>query len=221
MATSRRAGTAAALLCAALLAVGAPAVAGAAAAPLATTLTGTYQLYCPDPVETPIVLHVRATAAMSPAAPAPGRHFLVSGFQTEVTFPQALAPALAKMSPITGNVRGTVLLVGATPARHPVAEPFVAAVPTSVPPGGFHFLVPTHPASLGDFTATSASTIVEEASRFQLTLVVGSGAQADKRVLACTAFANGTADFEPSQPWVGTKEPPISDAITPVIAVGR
>ncbi len=75
--------------------------------------------------------------------------------------------------------------------------------------------------SLGSFTATSGAIAVEEASSFRLTLQVGEGDLAQTRVLACTAFANNTADFEPTQPWVGTKEPPPADAITPVIALGR
>jgi len=94
------------------------------------TLTGTYQLYCPDPVETPIVLHVRTRAVISPVKPAQGRHFQVAGFQTEVTFPQGLASALSQMSPITGggvlrrdhpgisSGRG-VQLLGARPRRQP------------------------------------------------------------------------------------------------------
>jgi hypothetical protein len=184
-------------------------------------LTGAYQLYCPDPVETPIVLHVRATATISPARPAPGHSFRVSGFQTEVTFPQGVAPALAQMSPISGNVHGAVLLVGATPHRRAVAERFVATVPASAPATGFKFVVPVRPAGLGTFTATSRAVAVEEASRLVLTLEVGRGSQAQTRVLTCTAFANTTADFEPASPWVGTKEPPFTDAITPVIALGR
>ncbi len=184
-------------------------------------LTGPYQLYCPDPVETPIVLHVRARATILPAEPVPGRHFLVSGFQAEVTFPQGVASALAQMSPITGNVRGTVLLVGATPARRTVAESFVARIPASVPAAGFNFWVPPRAVSLGSFTAASGAIAVQEASSFRLTLQVGEGDLAQTRVLGCTAFANNTADFEPTQPWVGTKEPPLADAITPVIALGR
>jgi len=62
---------------------------------------------------------------------------------------------------------------------------------------------------------------VEETSRFRLSLTVGRGSKSQTRVLACTAFANATKDFEPAQPWVGTKEPPFADAITPVIALGR
>ena len=49
---------------------------------------------------------------------------------------------------------------------------------------------------------------------------VGKGTQAETRVLTCEAFANNTRDFEPAQPWVGTKEPPLAEAITPVIALG-
>jgi hypothetical protein len=189
--------------------------------PVPRALTGAYQLYCPDPVETPIVLHVRARATILPADPVPGRHFVVSGFQTEVTFPQGVASALAQMSPITGNVKGTVLMVGAIPARHTVAESFVATIPASVPAAGFNFWVPARAVSLGSFTATSGAIAVEETSSFRLTLHVGDGDQAQTRVLACTAFANNTADFEPTHPWVGTKEPPLADAITPVIALGR
>jgi len=184
-------------------------------------LTGAYQLYCPDPVETPIVLHVRARATISSDAPAPGHRFVVSGFQTEVTFPQGVASALAQMSPITGSVRGTVRLVGATPTTEHVAESFVANIPAAVPAAGFNFWVPAGPVSLGAFTANSGSIAVEEASRFRLTLEVGQGSQAQTRILACTAFANDTRDFQPAQPWVGTREPPFADAITPVIALAR
>ena len=177
-----------------LLVLGAIAVStSAATAPMSVPRapTGTYQLYCPDPVETPIVLHVRAKATISPDDPALGSHFLVSGFQTKVTFPQGVASALAQMSPITGNVKGTVLLVGATPYRRAVRESFVASIPASVPTAGFNFWVPARAVSLGTFTASSEAIAVEEASRFQLTLEVG------------------------------TKEPPLADAITPGIALGR
>ena len=207
-----------------LLAPGALAVpASAAPAPILAprSLTGAYQLFCPDPVETPIVLHVRATATISPPHPDRGHHFLVSGFQTEVTFPRGVASALAQMSPIAGNVKGTVLLVGATPRSRAVAEPFVATVPASVPATGFKFFVPVHATGLGAFTATSQTIAVEEASRFVLTLEVGQGGQAQTRVLTCTAFANATPDFDRAHPWVGTKEPPLADAITPVIALGH
>jgi hypothetical protein len=184
-------------------------------------LTGRYQLYCPDPVETPIVLHVRATARIIPVKPASKHRFEVSGFQTEVTFPQGVASALAQMSPITGKVTGTVFVVGATPRNRPVAESFVAVIPRSVPAAGFNFWVPARGADLGTFTASSSTAVVQEASRFRLSLTVGRGRNAQTRVLACTAFADATRDFQPSQPWVGTKEPPFSDAITPVIALGR
>ncbi|MGD0983996.1 MAG: hypothetical protein ABSA65_09285 [Acidimicrobiales bacterium] len=211
-------------LFATLLVVGTLVVAGSGAtAPgsVPRVLTGAYQLYCPDPVETPIVLHARSSATVSPAGPAPGDHFRVSGFRTEVTFPQGVASALADMSPITGNVRATVLLLGATPGTHAVAESFVARIPASVPAAGFNFWVPARAVGLGTFTARTRAIAVEEASRFRLTLEVGQGSQAQTRVLACTAFANSTKDFEPAQPWVGTKEPPFADAITPVIALAR
>jgi hypothetical protein len=184
-------------------------------------LTGEYQLYCPDPVETPIVLHVRAKVSIVPIKPAPNRHFLVSGFQTEVTFPQGLASALAQMSPITGKVTGAVLVVGASPQSRAVAESFIATIPASVPATGFNFFVPARSATLGTFSASAKAIAVEEASKFRLTLTVGRGAQAETRVLACVAFANDTRDFEPAQPWVGTKEPPLTDSITPVIALER
>ena len=221
----RRAGVlAATFIPGTLVVVGALAVSGSGATSprsVPRVLTGAYQLYCPDPVETPIVLHVRAKATISPDAPAQGHRFEVSGFQTEVTFPQGIASALAQMSPIKGNVRGTVRLVGASPTTQPVAEPFVANIPAAVPAAGFNFWVPARPVSLGAFTANTQSLAVEEASRFRLTLEVGQGSQAQTRILACTAFANDTRDFQPSQPWVGTKEPPFADAITPVIALGR
>jgi len=183
-------------------------------------VTGEYQLYCPDPVETPIVLHVRAVATIAPAAPHPKGQFKVSGFKTEVTFPQGVASALAQMSPIWGSVTGTVLLVGASPHQRPVAESFVAVIPAKVPAAGFNFWVPKAGANLGTYAASSKLIAVEEASRFTLTLTVGRGSGAQTRVLSCTAFANNTPDFEPSQPWVGTKEPPFADSIVPIIARG-
>jgi len=221
MARRRSAGV---IIAGTLLVMGALGISGsgatfAASAPKA--LTGEYQLYCPDPVETPIVLHARATATISPNAPALGRDFTVSGFQTEVTFPQGVASALAQMSPIKGNVKGTVLLVGAGPRTHLVDESFVADIPAAVPATGFNFWVPVRAVSLGEFTAGSRAIAVEEASRFRLTLEVGKGSQAQTRILACTAFANDTQDFVPDQPWVGTKEPPFARAITPVIALAR
>ncbi len=204
-----------------LLAVTPPASSSAASRSKEKALTGRYQLYCPDPVETPIVLHAKATARIAPAAPAPGRRFAVSGFQTVVTFPEGVASALAQMSPIVGKVTGTVLVVGATPRSLSFVESFVATIPRSVPASGFNFSVPLHPAGLGAFTARSRTLAVEEASRFILTLTVGHGKGADTRVLTCTAFPNATRDFELAQPWVGTKEPPLAQAITPVIALGR
>jgi hypothetical protein len=122
------------------------------------------------------------------------------------------------MSPISGNVKGTVLLMGAAPRSRSVAESFVATVPASVPATGFKFWVPARAAQLGTFSATSPAITVEEASRFVLALEVGRGSQAQTRVLTCTAFVNTTPDFERATPWVGTKEPPLTDAITPVIA---
>ncbi|MGA3215670.1 MAG: hypothetical protein ABSD97_08280 [Acidimicrobiales bacterium] len=223
MQTRRRSATAAVVCLSGLLVLGAIALPVSASAPASKqpTLTGRYQLYCPDPVETPIVLHVWARATITPVKASPGTRFVVAGFQTEVIFPQGVASALAQMSPIWGNVTGTVLVVGATPATRAVAESFVASIPASVPAAGFNFWVPAHAVRLGTFTARAATIAVEEASRFRLTLTVGRGAQADTRVLACTAFANSTRDFDPAQPWVGTKEPPPADAITPVIALGH
>jgi hypothetical protein len=90
-----------------------------------------------------------------------------------------------------------------------------------VPAAGFNFWVPARAVGLGTFTAASKAIAVEEASGFALTLEVGQGGQAQTRVLACRTFANATPDFVPAQPWVGTKEPPLADAITPVIALGR
>ena len=95
-----------------------------------TSPTGAYQLYCPDPVETPIVLHVRAKAVISPANPALGNQFHVSKFQTDVTFPQGIASALAAMSPITGKVTGTACPArGARAARRARGPPRRPGVP--------------------------------------------------------------------------------------------
>ena len=112
-------------------------------------VTGEYQLYCPDPVETPIVLHVRAVATIAPAAPHPKGQFAVSGFKTEVTFPQGVASALAQMSPIWGSVTGTVLLVGANPHAETRGRVVRRRHPGQGSAAGFNFWVPKAGANLG------------------------------------------------------------------------
>jgi len=190
-------------------------------APVTKGLTGAYQLYCPDPVETPIVLHARTTATVTPSDPPLGHEFSVSGFRTEVVFPHGVVSALHQMSPIRGSVIGTLVVTGAHPARRKIDEAFVATVPAALP-GAFNLWVPSHAASFGTYTATSATAlVVEAASHFTLTLTVGMGSQSQTRVLQCTAFANNTPDFEQAQPWVGTQEPPQADSIMPVLAMSR
>ena len=82
--------------------------------------------------------------------------------------------------------------------------------------------MPARAVSLGSFTATSGAIAVEEASGFRLTLQVGEGdLSRNFRVLGLHGFRQQHGELEPTQPWVGTREPPPADAITPVIALGR
>ena len=153
---------------------------------------------CPD-----AALAVRPPGPALPgrSSPAPGRHFLVSGFQTEVTFPQGVASALAQMSPITGKVTGTVRLVGAIPDSRAVAESFVATIPASVPAAGFNFWVPARAVGLGTFTAASKAIAVEEASGFHLTLGIGQRLRGicTKRTVAALKARGGISRRSPQQ----------------------
>ena len=152
---------------------------------------------CPD-----AALAVRPPGPALPgrSSPAPGRHFLVSGFQTEVTFPKGVASAVAQMSPITGKVTATVRLVGAIPDSRAVAESFVATIPASVPAAGFNFWVPARAVGLGIFTAASKAIAVEEASRFRLTLGIGQrGRGACTKRTVCAQNSRGISRRSPQQ----------------------
>jgi hypothetical protein len=186
-----------------------------------TALTGPYQLYCPATILGAVVLHSLSKATISPQTTAAGRAFRLVGVQVRVTFPQAFASEMSTLGPITGKAVATLKLSGATPSAQAQTAGFDVTFPKPAPPAGVVVGVPAKPSSYGPFTATSGSVVVEMGSSIAMTLAVKPGGKALKVALACTAFPDGTADFNPAMPWEGTKEPPLSKAISPVIALSK
>lgn len=184
------------------------------------SLTGAYQLYCPNaPVLGDVVLNgVTTTASLSPANPNSDTSFQVTNYQSTVTLPAALATeASAVSTSLTGSAQGQLDLSDATPTTMSTGTLDFSADLSNIPSTGVPMYVPSTPGTLGPFTAGSGGDIVvEEDSSLSLTLVVAGTPLS----LTCTAFPNNTPDFDTSNGYAGTGEPPMSEAIDPIIAVG-
>jgi hypothetical protein len=181
----------------------------------ATTLTGAYELYCPGtPVGNIALNDAMTTATLSPAAPTAGQSFSITGYQTMVNLPASLATAAAALSPgqpLTGSATTQILASGATPASTPEGPTnFSAPLPTPIPADGVSLSVPTTPATVPGFTATSANITIQEGSSASLSLIVSGAPLA----LTCTAYPNDTV------PTSGiTTVTPTAASIAPIIAV--
>ena len=181
----------------------------------ASTLTGPYELYCPGtPVGNIVLNDVETVGTITPAAPNTGDTFNLSGYQTSVTLPAALASAAAAVSPgqpLAGSATGKVDVAGASPTTAPTGTlNFSVNIPSPVPASGVVLAVPSTPATLGPFTATSSQVTVQEDASTTLTLLVAG----QPLTLTCTSFPNNSV--VPSGP---TTAPEPSNPSAPVIAI--
>jgi hypothetical protein len=182
-----------------------------------TTITGAYELYCPGTPVGNIALNDAVTSAtLSPAAPTAGQSFSVTGYQTVVNLPSSLASAAAAVSPglpLAGSATAQIDASGATPATTPEGPlNFSVPLPSPIPDSGVSLSLPSTPATIPGFTATSTSgaITIQEDSSASLSLTVAGSALA----LTCTAYPN---DDVPDSGI--TTVTPTGSPIAPVIAV--
>ncbi|HLX88722.1 MAG TPA: hypothetical protein VKR22_09760, partial [Acidimicrobiales bacterium] len=172
------------------------------------------ELYCPGTPVGDIALNDAETVAnFSPATPAVGSTFNMTGYQTSVNIPAALVTAAAALgnADLTGTAGTQLDAFGATPATL-AAGPFNFDAPLNQTnaDGSITLNIPAPAASVGPFTATNAGITIEEDSSASLTLIVSG----NPLTLTCTAFPNNSVAE-------GFQNPPDepSNSISPVIAV--
>ena len=175
---------------------------------------GAYELYCPGtPIGTVVLNGASTTGTISPADPASGTQFALTGYQTQVTIPAAIVSAAAALgnADIMGSASTTLEATGATPAS--LASPtmsFDVTIPTPVPPAGLTLSVPSTPASVGPFTATGGDVTIDQSGRISLTLVVAG----NDLTLNCDSYPDNSL---PSGIDAGNVPPP-GGPISPQIA---
>ena len=173
---------------------------------------GAYELYCPGtPVGNVVLNGVSTTGTITPADPASGSTFELTGYQTQVSVPASIVSAAAALgnTDLTGNATTTIEANGATPANITSSQmAFDVPIPAAIPPSGVTFSVPSAPASIGPFTASGGTITISQAGRIALTLLV-SGTPLD---LNCTSYPDN------SLPSGITSGFPSSSPISPQIA---
>ncbi len=178
-----------------------------------TAITGPYELYCPGTPVGDIVLNDAVTSAMlSPAAPTAGQSFTVTNYQTMVAIPNSLASAAAAIQPnLSGSATAQIDASGATPATTPEGPlDFNVTIPSPIPTAGVPLSLPSTPATISGFTATSPNITIQEDSAASLSLTVSGSALA----LTCTAYPNDSVT-----PSGIVTSAPTATPISPVIAV--
>ena len=182
-----------------------------------TALTGPYELYCPGTPVGNIVLNDAVTSAtLSPAAPTAGQTFSVTGYQTVVNIPNALATAASEVSPgqpLAGSATAQIDASGATPAKTPEGPlSFSVPIPSPVPAAGVSLSLPSTPATISGFTVTdpNGKVTIQEDSSAALSLTVAGNALA----LTCTSYANNSVT-----PSGVAMTAPTGNPLAPVIAV--
>ena len=182
--------------------------------PPPTPLTGPYELFCPGTPVGSIALNDAVTSAtLSPASPSAGQSFSVTGYQTVVNLPAALASAAAAVSPgqpLAGSATAQIDASGATPATTPEGPlDFSVPIPSPVPDSGVSLTLPSTPATIPGFTATSGAITIQQDANASISLTVAGQALA----LTCTAYPNNTVT-----PSGITTSTPSGSPLAPVIA---
>jgi hypothetical protein len=155
---------------------------------------------------------VTTSGTISPASPTTGSQFNLTGYQTNVSIPQALAEAAQAIQPdLQGSATAQLDASGATPATMSEGPfNFDVTIPTPVPSSGVALALPPSPETAGPFTAGGGLITLEEDSSASLTLVVGGSPLS----LTCTAYPNDDI------PQSGiTQSTPSGSPIDPIVAV--
>jgi hypothetical protein len=196
---------------ASLLVIGSSLVLGVVAQSLTSPAfadTSPYETFCTGTPLGNIVLNdVVLTGTMSPASPTVGQQFNVTGLQTHEQLPATIAQAAAAtgLTALTGTIETTVDVTGATPpsiSTGPMA--FDVPIPNPVPPSGLALDVPSTPATVGPFTATSANITVSSDAVRETTTIDGAGI--GLLSLHCASYPNNalpsgfTNDIPPGVP---------------------
>jgi len=180
-----------------------------------TTLTGPYELFCPQTPVGDIALNDAVTSGtVTPSSVTAGSTFNVTGYQTVVNLPASIVTAAAALgnSSIAGTATAQVDATGATPATTSVGPLDISVpIPSPVPDAGVSLSLPSAPQSVGPFTATTAAITIQEDSAASLTLDV-SGSMLS---LTCNAYPNNSVAT-----GITTSTPPGSP-IAPVIAIAN
>jgi len=135
--------------------------------------TSPFELFCTNtPIGNLVFNDVVMTGTLSPATPSPGQQFSLSNFQTQVTVPADIVQAVTAVgnTSISGTASATVVASGATPTSMPTGSlAYDQTIPSPVPSSGLALDVPSTPATIGPFTATSSNLSLSLGSSITLT----------------------------------------------------
>ena len=129
-----------------------------------------------------------------------------------MNLPASLATAAAAVTPtLAGSATAQIDASGATPATTPQGPlNFSVPFPSPIPTDGVPLTLPSTPATISGFTATSTGITIQEDSAASLSLTVAGSALS----LTCTAYPNDSVT-----PSGITTATPTAAPIAPVIAV--
>ena len=155
--------------------------------------TSPFELFCTNtPIGNLVFNDVVMTGSLSPATPSPGQQFSLSNFQAQVSVPADIvqeASAVGNTS-ISGTATATIAASGATPLSMPTGSlAYDQTIPSPVPSSGLALDVPSTPATIGPFTATSSNLSLSLGSSITLTfsdVAIPSGLPP----LDCSAYPN-------------------------------
>ena len=135
--------------------------------------TAPFELFCTGtPLGNLALNDVVMTGTLSPASPSPGQQFNLEDFQTQITIPADVVQQAAAVgnTSLTGTATTTIVASGATPSTLSTgALAYDEPIPSPVPTAGLPFDVPTTPATLGPFTATSDNISLNLGPSIELT----------------------------------------------------
>ena len=184
----------------------------AASATPAFANTSPYEVYCPGTPVGNIVLNDAVTnGTITPASPASGQQFTLTGYQSVISLPSAIVSAASALgnSAITGTATLKVDATGATPASVASSNLAInAPIPSPVPAAGLTLNLPAAASTVGPFTATGGAISLTVDPSISLVIAV-SGSNLN---LTCSPYPNNTA------PSGITSTTPAGPKASPVIA---